>query len=297
MVRLVPLSICAFAAIACAEAHAAPEIAILQEFSTSGAPVSAVRLGFVRVGDDWQPICAFPAGQSQPWSCRESSAHWFVRYRGKQLGAIDAHGWTDAQAYSTIGLLKVVSGNVPRIGPRDHVFSGWIDAPVHRPLVATNASLSDSAFRWSPDDSNSADRGAALPFVRARAGTVPDCKDGDAAGPGRAIAAADISIAQVWKSVGNERFYSASLAPRLVAKCDFTADSLADAWLYSEGGVAHALPALSEDEATHVLIDIGDFAGDGGEEALFALSGYDEDGFILYYDHFRKSARISWHYH
>ena len=80
--------------------------------------------------------------------------------------------------------------------------------------------------------------------------------------------------------------------------CEYELDLVTDVWFYDDGKSApQALPALTSSEATHRVIDIGDFAGDGHEEALFWLSGYDEDGFVLLYDGFKKSARFAWSYH
>jgi hypothetical protein len=295
MIRIAPALIGFAAAIlSCTCAGAAPAIGIVQDVAGSG---SAVRLGFIKVGNDWQPACAYSANGA--WTCRSDiPAQWLVRFRGKQIGTVIAKGWLDAQSDSTIGLMKIVSGAVPHIGARNHTFGGWLDKPAYRPLVATSAVVADSASAWTQDKPDAADAAAALAPLRKLVATVPDCgKDGEPIGTGRAIAARDIRIAKLWRSNSGARLYGASVAPSLVAKCNFTADALADVWLVADGAPARALPALAEDEATHALVDIGDFAGDGSEDALFFLSGYDEDGFILYYDRFTKSARISWHYH
>jgi len=46
-----------------------------------------------------------------------------------------------------------------------------------------------------------------------------------------------------------------------------------------------------------VPLEAGDFVGDGKIEVIFFFSGYNEDGYILYFDHFSKSEKFSWHYH
>jgi hypothetical protein len=282
----------AAAFLAIAPAAAVPEIGIRVD-----GP-QGLRLAFVKAGGDWQPVCVFPADQTKPWTCRSQPAQWFVRYRGKQIGTVSAKGWADTQSDPGIGLLKIASGAAPHIGARDKSFSGWLDKPVYRPLVATNTALPDRAPDWIASKPQPSDIAAALPFLRKQVPIVPDCgTDGEPSGKGRPLEMAEAVIAQTWRNGSGASFFGMSLKPNLVARCNFTADALEDVWIYSDASGARALPALIEDEATHAFIDIGDFAGDGGEEALFALAGYNEDGFVLYYDGFRKSARISWHYH
>ena len=90
----------------------------------------------------------------------------------------------------------------------------------------------------------------------------------------------------------------ASLRPERVKPCGYEFDRVADVWFYDDGQSGlRAQPTVASGETMHRVIDIGDFAGDGREEALFWLSGYDEDGFVLLYNGFRKSARFAWHYH
>jgi len=46
-----------------------------------------------------------------------------------------------------------------------------------------------------------------------------------------------------------------------------------------------------------MLLDVGDYDKDGKSEVLFWSSGYNEDGYVLYYDDFRKKVPFKWHYH
>ena len=90
---------------------------------------------------------------------------------------------------------------------------------------------------------------------------------------------------------------------RLQANCEIRDNP--DVWLFrSSGGDLWALPGQmwSGREAINFtpnleLVDAGDFAGNGGEEAVFFFSGYNFDGYILYYDSFRKAVRFGWSYH
>lgn len=45
------------------------------------------------------------------------------------------------------------------------------------------------------------------------------------------------------------------------------------------------------------LIEFGDFDGDGKTEGLFFLSGYNQDGYVLFHDNMTKQIKFTWGYH
>jgi hypothetical protein len=46
-----------------------------------------------------------------------------------------------------------------------------------------------------------------------------------------------------------------------------------------------------------LLIDAGDYDGNGRSELVFRKSSYDYDGYVIYFDDFAKSAEFGWTYH
>jgi hypothetical protein len=46
-----------------------------------------------------------------------------------------------------------------------------------------------------------------------------------------------------------------------------------------------------------VLVDAGDYNGDGKSEILFWSSGYNEDGYVLYFDNLHQKVEYKWNYH
>jgi hypothetical protein len=45
------------------------------------------------------------------------------------------------------------------------------------------------------------------------------------------------------------------------------------------------------------LIDAGDYGGDGHSELVFAKSGYNHDGYVLFSDDVNRAAECGWSYH
>ncbi len=279
-------------------------IALVQEESVpngGGKLRTGLRLAFEKTADGWTAIC--DANREKSTGCRFNAdvpSQWIVSEGGRTIGRVAAKGWLDTDYPSETGLLRILSGAPVPGGKRSHEFAGWNDNPVYRPLVATNVSPGKVA-RWRSVYPEKMPFAVILPVLKKQVAEIPDCTNGGQDNPprkGRPLAANDIHVFETWQTMNGELLVGAGIKPELVQKCDYTADSLADVWLYENDGEepARALPALIEPETTHRLIAIGDFAGDGNEEALFWLSGYNEDGFVLYYDHFSKAAKFAWGY-
>jgi hypothetical protein len=274
-------------------------IAVLQDVARDDDSPNrtGLRLGFVAKADDWAAVCKSDSNNACLFQAPAVS-QWQVRAGGRELGKVTTQGWFDPSLDAANGLLRVTTLAPLFQGPRSHVFAGWLDKPVHHPLVALSNPLPADNPHWTRTRASDADARTMLPLLARVRPLVPDCSSGEPAkGKGRALTADDVHVAEVWQSAGGERLISASLKPERVKACDYTADLLADVWGYDDGhSHVSAVAPLSENEATHALIDAGDFKGDGKEEFLFFLSGYNEDGFVLVYDHFRRSARFSWSY-
>ncbi|GEM_PF-3364721 len=288
-----------------AQAAPNPMIALVQEESVpngAGKLRTGLRLAFVKTADGWAAIC--DASREKNAGCRFDAgapSQWIVSARGKTIAQITAKGWLDMDYSSETGLLAIISGMPARSGKRSHDFAGWNDNPVYPPLVATNVTPGKGG-RWTSVYPEKMPLAVILPVLKKQVAEIPDCTNGGQDDPprkGRPPGTGDIRVFETWQTKNGELLVGASIKPELVRKCDYTADSLADVWLYENDGEepARPLPALIQPETTHRLVAIGDFAGDGNEEALFWLSGYDEDGFVLYYDHFRKAAKFAWTYH
>ncbi len=290
-----------FLALAATPTGASPAqtIAVVQDVARDddGANRTGLRLGFVASGESWTAICKSDANNACLFQAPAVN-RWQVRAAGKEVGKISTQGWFDPSLGAANGLLRVTTVVPLFQGPRSHAFAGWLDKPVYRPLLALSQPLPALDPDWTRARATEADARLMLPLLQKVRPLVPDCRNGDSAGgKGRAVTAADVLVSEVWQDKGVGRLLSASLKPDRVAKCDYTGDLLTDVWAHDDGhGHLHPISPLVESETTHVLIDAGDFAGNGKEEFLFFLSGYNEDGFVLVYDHFTRSARFSWRY-
>jgi hypothetical protein len=46
-----------------------------------------------------------------------------------------------------------------------------------------------------------------------------------------------------------------------------------------------------------IVVDAGDYDGDGKSEVVVKYGGYNEDGYTMFYDGFSKQVSLRWSYH
>ena len=310
------LSACAVAA------SAAPPttIGIVEETTQGdwGSPVRAeVRLGFVETEEGWAAIeCrSSPSSRdakSVSMTCKNFTnpnepMNWSVEFRGKKLGEITTKNWFDTKMYSHAGSLRIISGKVPFFGKRNKNFSGWMDAAVHHPLIAVIPGMPPAAYRWVEDKQHPELLDLVWPTFLKLIPDVDVChavKGADPSGTTRATQRTDLVALRGWRSASGEMLLHVAIKLELSSDCDGPSDKQTELWFYRDtNGKLRALPGQFADPNSvnpstgMMLVDIGAFAGDDREQAIFFIGGYNMDGYILYYDHFRKFAIVTWGYH
>jgi hypothetical protein len=293
-------------------AQAAPAvIGVFEEISSANSGselVSDIRIGFVRTQSGWVSAGCEAKYVGEPKlhiecaGLRDPPAAWTIYDGSNVVGNAKTQGWLNDRQYSHLGALKIVSGSLPASGHRSREYAGWMDTPVRKPLVATNAPTQSLRVRWTKDEVHPDFISQAWPLFHSAAPTVEMCgSEGESAGPARPARMSDMRALAGWRASKRELLLHVSMDPRLTEKCDI--QDVPTLWIYrSPEGVMHALPGQTWKGLINFTPDLipiafGDFNGDGDEKAIFQFSAYNLDGYILYYDHFRKFARIEWNYH
>jgi hypothetical protein len=293
------------------EARADMVLGILQETAdeTKEGPKAStnLRLGFRREGHDWAPICQSKA--SPPWSnaCgsfdADSIHRWRVFYEGHRIGDVATAGWLSETHYKDAGHLRVTSPEVPQRGSRREDFSGWSGVEVHRPLLAIDGAT-EGYRAWTAATVTAAEKALLFPIFVKSVPAIPSCKtdanDKPIGGPSR-TRIGDVEILPGLVSSSNERLVGMRIKSERIKDCEQVGDVRSDHWyLISKGRKVHALDyGRDESEWSTTLrpIEVGNFDGVDGDEALFWYSGYNEDGYVLFYANFTKVARFTWGYH
>ena len=292
-------------------AMAAPIIlGILEERLSGdwGSPLqTSIRVGFVKTGGEWAALNCEESEDASGDACRalgkpEAPVTWSVYYLGKLLGTVRSTSWA-APASAQKGTLAIAPGQTPVVGKLLKDFGGWMNTSAHRPLVAVNSAVPPFPSRWKRDNPHPELLAAAWPAYRAVVSSVDVCAKDPGAATRHVLRPTDMKAMPGWRSRSGELLLLFGVDPSLQANCEIRDDRTV--WLFrSRDGNFRTLPGQEwgEREAINFtpglkLLDAGDFAGDGGEEAVFFFSGYNFDGYILYYDNFRKATRFGWHYH
>ena len=302
--------------------------------SPTGELETHLRLGFLSTAEGWRAVCnsrstnlnktrdfsepqplGFLSPPPEEWhavgneTCDFSEPQrlrrWSVSFNGKNIGQVSTSGWVNSDYHYKSGQLRITSTPVPRVGKRVAAFAGWGgDVKKYRPLIALIGMRPGPAKPWISSKPTTKDIAAVWPAFRRVIPEIPSCKydeEGHLLRSPRPVAPKHLEIFHVIRLDREEKLIGAHVARRFFKDCDGRGGSASDLWFFSEGNSQPRMisrqPQLDGWDSSQELIDIGDFDGDGRIEALFWFSGYNEDGYVLYFDRFKKSATFTWGYH
>ncbi len=253
----------------------------------------SARLLFQQQGAQW---IALTDPQDSQDHARQS---WVVAFDGRNLGSVvtlnnGLPGKGD-RTHARDHLLQLASEQPP---PHVRNISGtfsregsWCGPSRWRPLVLVSQANVSDPQRWRPFKPDSSARRALFKTFRAVGDTLLMCPKG----PDRS--------AQAWEygpsDLAFEKSYHDTLGHQLLSlrlkepanACEFTAGPEWSAhWFLVAQDTLYLASELE-------LVDAGDYDGDGDSEVLFWHTGYDEDGYTLFYDHLRKRVDYWWHHH
>jgi len=246
----------------------------------SYAPI--VRVSFLQQGESWVPsaVVRFPEFNK-----------WTVLERGQGVGQVASRDNEKLDRYMDIGAQQ--AGDLPAIvfnGERDLQFSGWAGCAVFKPVVLSASAPKTDKEGWkkvSPSTKLTDGIFSAIKenvrelFRETDSGTERfDYKIGD-------LYAAEQYSSNAKRSIVAFRFKPDSGARDIVGE-----SSDAFYWVSTSSGSAPKFMG-----AGLQLIDFADYDSDGATEFLFWLSGYNLDGYKIFWNGFKDSETFSWKYH
>jgi len=259
------------------------------------SPVTVTaRALFRHRGDQWIALTHPEASEA----AERSQRAWVVAFDGRSLGSVltvdTGYHSKYAENYTRDHVLPLVPHrSVPRIINVDKAFEGWSSC-MHRParpLVLVSLPHFRDPQHWRRFQPDSSGRQALFGRFRAAVDTVVVCPNGDD------------KPAQVWRygpsDLVFDKSYQDTLGHSLLAlrlkqppnACEFTAGPVWSGHWFLAGHDTLYLASQLE------LVDAGDYDADGQSEVLFWHSGYNEDGYTLFYDHWRQRVDYWWSYH
>jgi hypothetical protein len=265
-------------------------VGVLEQPQCKKDPAIAVKALFVKQGREWVALTSQEAslGVSLP-------AAWTVGLDGRSLGVITTvdpgfqteYEWT----FPRDRLLLLKPGqSVPNIANKEDRFAGWCDAPSRRPLVVVSRPAVRDPDRWKPYQPAETLRARLFESFKTHAGPASICPNDSETAKPLTYAVQDLVFLRSYQDRFGKKLVTVGLDPQRNT-CDGPAEP---AWAPHSFVLGDKLLYLGQDLS---VVEAGDFDSDGTSEVLFWYSGYNDDGYTLFYDGFRKHVDYRWNYH
>lgn len=268
-------------------------VGILEHPQCKQEPLSAVRPLFHKHDQQWAALSSEELSLGVPLA----DVSWTVALNGSRLGSIKTvdpgfsspYAWT----YARDRLLVLAPDQpIPAVANGQSLFGGWCEVPENRPLVVISRPNLGDPDGWKRFNPDSTLRSQMFARFAAAAGEANTCESQDAETPSVwAYSADDLLVSSSYQDHAGRRLVALALNPTR-NHCDGPRD---DAWsTYWFLVVKDSITPLG---ANLSLVDAGDYDADGSSELLFWYSGYNKDGYSLFYDGLRKRVDYQWSYH
>ena len=269
----------------------APIISVLEYPQCARDSTLAVRPLFAKSHGNW--IALSTAEASRVVDLRSIS--WTVAFDGRSLGSVhtDDPGFTSRYEWTYPRDRRLTVRNDPRpptIANRKRAFAGWCSSPPTRPLVLVTTGNVKDPDVWKPFTPEASVRERLFLDFKKLAGRAVRCpKDPVKAVPFK-YTAMNIVVGTGYRDRIGRELIALHLDDRL-NECDGpSGEEWATQWFLLADGV-HPLGSNLE------LVDAGDYDADGKSEVLFWYSGYNKDGYTLFYNDFNRHVDFRWGYH
>ncbi len=261
------------------------------------ANVWRVRVLFKKEGSEWKP---FP-NRCADVRCLEAlpkeypkEVNWTIAFDGRVLGRVTGRTLTKFPSYYSVGCEEITSsGAIPTVGRRSEENSGWLSSPVFRPLVAVSKPYFKDPEGWKPAHPSAEVVTSLRQKFRGKFPNVSNCRNPDE-NQLRPWPYQDKDI-MVGKNYSSKKNWQIAELHLREWKCDGPQED--DSAFLTQW---YAITASGESRylgSGMRLVDAGDYDGDGKSEVLFAVGGYNRDGYRLFYQKFTRTAEFLFSYH
>ncbi|MCA3000690.1 MAG: hypothetical protein ACK5O6_01650 [Betaproteobacteria bacterium] len=218
---------------------------------------------------------------------------WFVGLDGRQIGTVVGQTPESFRYYAGVGLQDIVSGTPPVVGDRTSEFGSFAAEKLRRPLVVASRPNFKDPGGWTRIGATAEIRTQALRAFRSKMGRL--CKEG----PSEKIpyvayqySTNDINV-RSHRSSSGAVILTVALDRGVHCNGGGAGDGSVDSQTFgfNAAGVSRFLGSGL------LLVDAGDYDGDGKSELLFTISRYNRGGYVLFSDTFAKLAQFEFSYH
>lgn len=172
----------------------------------------------------------------------------------------------------------VLKNNPLKIQNKSKGFGGWCDVPSYRPLVLVSRKNFKDPQKWKPfvPQQNQVDR--VLPYLSKEVSPVKYRKK-------------EIKVLKSYTSSTQKSLIQLGFDSK-GQSCESRPKELcSDYWFFMDDKTVKFIGTDLE------LVDAGDYDDNGESEVLFWYSGYNKDGYRLFYENFNQSVELYESYH
>lgn len=260
-------------------------LGVLEHNNGEGRKGHNVRVAFFKEGGQWKAYPASFHNEEELSGAVKSfpgEVAWTVCFDGRSSGSLTSKNPESISYYKDVGTQQISSGaSVPTFGKPGEEFSGWPGGQTYRPVVLSSSANCADPGGWRPAKPAAAELDAVKDYLRR----------------GQKVSAASMAKAKLTanKSYGSQargaKLVSLTIKGARVFQSSEDDDPNEDAWFYVAGREVRYLGS------NMLLVDAGDYDGDGKEEAVFKVQRYNNDGYVLFSEGFGQKAEFSWNYH
>jgi hypothetical protein len=253
-----------------------------------------VRAVFHKAGGDWTAFrhdCRMGACLATIAADYPPQVTWTISFNGRALGRVTARTLTTFPFYADVGQQEITSaGGIPTIGKRSTQYSGFLDTPVYRPLVAVSRPYVADPDQWKPAPLSTTLSAILRREFREKFPEVANCTAEDEVARPWPYRDEDIKLVKTYASGTGWSLAQLKLQTDL---CDGPPDPpFVDQWFVIDPqGRSRFL------DAGMWLVDAGDYDNDGKSELIFSIDRYNRGGYELFYGDFEKRAMFEFGYH
>jgi hypothetical protein len=256
----------------------------------------AVRVIFQKRGGVWEALPTHCSGQS----CLKTLSSeyprevtWTICFDGNNLGQVTARTQQAFRYYSEVGLQDITNRNsIPTIGSRLRDYSGFLEKPVFRPLIADSEPYFRDPDAWKPaqlpaETVTALRREFRRKFPKLCRETKPE------SGTLQPFPYRDEEVA-LTKAYGSRTGWAiAELHLEAIDCSDVEAGfDIEDPWFAIDPN-----KSVKYLDSGMWLVDAGDYDNDRSSELVFSIDRYNRGGYELFYNDFKKSATFEFSYH
>lgn len=261
-------------------------IGFLEHYNDPQLTGHRVRVAFKKENGLWKAYesdFGTPAALDRGVNYFPKAVSWNTCFDGRNLGSLRSQNPRSLSRYMDVGLQDIEpDSKVPTVGDPSLLFSGFLHSPVYRPLVLNSQPYCKDSEVWKPYRPDAGEIEDVYNYLKKKFKIAH-----------RRSAKAKVEVNKSYKSqVDEATLISLTITgAKIVPDADEFSENNSRLWCYISRGEVRYLASEM------LLLDAGDYDGDGQAEVIFKIEKYNYDGYALYYDNCKKHVEFGWNYH